>query len=126
MTWTEYHPVEDMHAFLDYLETTYPDLVSTESIGSSGEGRDMRIAKVSPMEKLNFKLLKEALVLDCLLNYLNVGFPHIFIWKRGSQCRYYIAVLVLPFGILGFLERENQVHYFKKFEHVLSVRDLNA
>jgi hypothetical protein len=50
MTWTEYHPVEDMHAFLDYLETTYPDLVSTESIGSSGEGRDMRIAKVSPTE----------------------------------------------------------------------------
>jgi len=46
MTWTEYHPVEDMHAFLDYLESTYPDLVSTESIGSSGEGRDMRIAKV--------------------------------------------------------------------------------
>jgi hypothetical protein len=50
MTWTEYHPVEDMHAFLDYLESTYPDLVSTESIGSSGEGRDMRIAKVSPTE----------------------------------------------------------------------------
>jgi hypothetical protein len=46
MTWTEYHPVEDMHAYLDYLEATYPDLVSTEIIGKSGEGRDMRIAKV--------------------------------------------------------------------------------
>ena len=46
MTWTEYHPVDDMHAYLDYLEATYPDLVSTEIIGKSGEDRDMRIAKV--------------------------------------------------------------------------------
>ena len=46
MTWTEYHPVDDMHAYLDYLEATFPDLVSTEIIGKSGEGRDMRIAKV--------------------------------------------------------------------------------
>ena len=46
MTWTEYHPVDDMHAYLDYLEATYSDLVSTEIIGKSGEGRDMRIAKV--------------------------------------------------------------------------------
>ncbi|MFO0005759.1 MAG: M14 family zinc carboxypeptidase, partial [bacterium] len=58
MTWTEYHPVEDMHAFLDYLETTYPDLVSTESIGSSGEGRDMRIAKVSRTENPQYFKVK--------------------------------------------------------------------
>jgi hypothetical protein len=58
MTWTEYHPVEDMHAFLDYLVTTYPDLVSTESIGSSGEGRDMRIAKVSRTENPQYFKVK--------------------------------------------------------------------
>ncbi len=96
MTWTEYHPVEDMHAFLDYLETSFPDLVSTESIGSSGEGRDMRIAKVSPMEKQNFKLLKEALALDCLLLLYQLfecrmrvkAFQLFFIRKGGNQCRY--------------------------------------
>jgi len=45
MTWTEYHSLEDMYTFLDYLETTY-DYVSTEEIGLSYEGRAMRLAKV--------------------------------------------------------------------------------
>ena len=45
MDWTSYHPLEDMHSYLDYLEETY-DFVSTESIGQSYEGSDMRIIKV--------------------------------------------------------------------------------
>ena len=28
MTWTEYHSTEDINAYLEYLQTTYPDLVS--------------------------------------------------------------------------------------------------
>ena len=45
MTWTEYHPLEDMYSYLDYLEATY-DFVTTQSIGETYEGRDMRIARV--------------------------------------------------------------------------------
>ena len=45
MDWTDYHPLEDMHSYLDYLESTF-DFVSTESIGLSYEWRDMRIARV--------------------------------------------------------------------------------
>jgi len=45
MTWTEYHSVEDIYTFLDYLEETY-DFVSTETIGDSYEGRPMRVVKV--------------------------------------------------------------------------------
>merc|ERR1711973_962038 len=45
MTWDEYHPLEDMYSFLDYLEATY-DFVTTESIGKTHEGRDMRVAKI--------------------------------------------------------------------------------
>jgi len=45
MTWTEYHPLEDMYSYLDYLEETY-DFVSTEVIGQSYEGRDMRVVSV--------------------------------------------------------------------------------
>jgi len=45
MTWDEYHPLEDMYAFLDYLENTY-DFVTTSVIGSSGEGTPMRVVKV--------------------------------------------------------------------------------
>jgi len=45
MTWDEYHTLDDMYSYLDYLEATY-DFVSTESIGSTSEGRDMRVAKI--------------------------------------------------------------------------------
>ena len=45
MTWDEYHTLDDMYTFLDYLEATY-DFVSTESIGSTTEGRDMRVVKI--------------------------------------------------------------------------------
>ena len=45
MSWTEYHPLEDMYSYLDYLEATY-DFVSTQSVGKSYEGRDMRLAKI--------------------------------------------------------------------------------
>jgi murein tripeptide amidase MpaA len=45
MTWDEYHTLDDMYSFLDYLEATY-DFVSTETIGTTTEGRDMRVAKI--------------------------------------------------------------------------------
>merc|ERR1712236_197923 len=45
MTWTEYHPLEDMYTYLDYLEAEF-DFVTTEEIGLSGEGRPMRVAKI--------------------------------------------------------------------------------
>jgi len=45
MTWTEYHPLEDMYSYLDHLEANF-DFVTTQSVGKSHEGRDMRIAKI--------------------------------------------------------------------------------
>jgi len=46
MTWTEYHSIEDINAYLEFLQTTYPDLVSLESIGQSYEGREMKVVKI--------------------------------------------------------------------------------
>merc|ERR1712114_152021 len=34
MDWTEYHPIEDIHSYLSYLETSY-DFVTLETIGQS-------------------------------------------------------------------------------------------
>ena len=45
MDWEEYHSMEDMYSYLDYLESTY-DFVTTEIIGKSFEGQDMKVAKV--------------------------------------------------------------------------------
>jgi len=46
MDWTSYHSQDDMEAYMDYLVEQYPELVSTEIIGKSYEGRDMRILKI--------------------------------------------------------------------------------
>jgi len=46
MTWDDYHSLEDMYSYFDYLETTFSDIVSTEVVGQSYEGRDIRVAKV--------------------------------------------------------------------------------
>jgi len=45
MTWDEYHTLEDIYSYYDYLEQTF-DFVSTEIIGQSYEGRDLRVVKV--------------------------------------------------------------------------------
>merc|ERR1712226_641931 len=36
----------DMEAYMDYLVETYPDLVSIDEIGTSYEGRKMRVLKI--------------------------------------------------------------------------------
>ena len=46
MTWTEYHSQDDMEAYMDYLAETYPDLVSIVDIGTSYEGRPMRVLRI--------------------------------------------------------------------------------
>ena len=46
MDWTSYHSQEDMEVYMDYLVEKYPDLVSTEVIGKSYEGRTMRVLRI--------------------------------------------------------------------------------
>ena len=45
MSWDEWHTMDDMYTYLDYLATTFP-WVTVESLGQSFEGQDMRVAKV--------------------------------------------------------------------------------
>ncbi|XP_058835968.1 carboxypeptidase B-like [Topomyia yanbarensis] len=47
MTWTAYHRLEDIHEWMEYLGKTYPDLCSTNSIGKSFQGRDMKVLRIS-------------------------------------------------------------------------------
>lgn len=43
MTWKQYHRLEDIHGFLDYLAKTYPKIASVNTIGKSHEGRDLKV-----------------------------------------------------------------------------------
>ena len=45
MDWTDYHLLEDIYGWFDYLETTY-DFCQTENIGQTYEGQQMIVMKV--------------------------------------------------------------------------------
>ncbi|KAF5296418.1 hypothetical protein FQR65_LT01405 [Abscondita terminalis] len=47
LTWQMYHRLADINTFLDYLATSYPSLCSLKTIGSSVEGRPLRVLKIS-------------------------------------------------------------------------------
>ncbi|XP_026736336.1 carboxypeptidase B-like [Trichoplusia ni] len=47
MTWKQYHRLDDIHGFLDYLAKTYPSIISVNSIGKSYEGRDLKMLRIS-------------------------------------------------------------------------------
>lgn len=57
MTWKQYHRVEDIHGFMDYLAKTYPSIVSVNTIGKSYEGRDIKVNQLFKYISNNFKLL---------------------------------------------------------------------
>ena len=46
MTWDEYHSLADIEAYMYYLVETFPDIVSIEEIGTTYEGREMRVLKI--------------------------------------------------------------------------------
>ena len=45
MDWVEYHSLEDIYEWFDYIETKY-EFCEQEIIGESYEGREMRVMKV--------------------------------------------------------------------------------
>lgn len=47
MDWTSYHTLDEINGYLDYMVATYPDLCSTIDIGTSYEGRNMQLLKIS-------------------------------------------------------------------------------
>ena len=50
MDWVEYHSLEDIYEWFDYLETKY-EFCEQEIIGESYEGREMRVMKVNIIMK---------------------------------------------------------------------------
>jgi len=45
--WQSYWPLEDIHSFLDDQAAAQPNIAQTISIGTSFEGRDMKVIKIS-------------------------------------------------------------------------------
>ncbi|KAL0821877.1 hypothetical protein ABMA28_005279 [Loxostege sticticalis] len=53
MNWKQYHRLEDIHGFLDYLAKTYPALVSVKTIGKSHQGRELKLLRISDGKPTN-------------------------------------------------------------------------
>lgn len=47
MTWHAYHRLADIYGYLDFVQTTYPNLCKVQTIGTSVEGRLLRVLKIS-------------------------------------------------------------------------------
>lgn len=45
MTWKQYHRLEDIYGFMDYLSKTYPTIISVQNIGKSYEGRNIKVRR---------------------------------------------------------------------------------
>ncbi|XP_033232029.1 uncharacterized protein LOC117183007 [Belonocnema kinseyi] len=47
MEWSTYHRLDDIHGYLDYLAQTFPEICSVMSIGTSVEGRPLKVIRIS-------------------------------------------------------------------------------
>lgn len=47
MTWTQYHTLDDIYKYLDFLAKSYPNLCTVKSIGRSIENRELKVLRIS-------------------------------------------------------------------------------
>lgn len=95
MTWTAYHRLTDIHGYLDFLATTYPDLCSVRTIGKSFEGRPMKMLRIS-----NGNVNNKAIWID--------GGIHAREWISPASVTYIIDELVENW--------EDQPEYIRKID----------
>jgi len=91
MDWTDYHDVDTFYAWYDELAATYPDLVSVETIGTSYEGRELRLVKVSSNRTGTSTGNKPAFFIDSLI--------HAREWITGATVSYMLNELVVNYTL---------------------------
>ncbi|KAJ0174563.1 hypothetical protein K1T71_009671 [Dendrolimus kikuchii] len=86
MTWKQYHRLEDIHGFMDYLAKTYPTIVSVNTIGKSFEGRNLKVLRIS-----NGKSANKAVFID--------GGIHAREWISPATVTYFINQFAENFDV---------------------------
>lgn len=83
MTWKQYHRLEDIHQFLDYLAKTYPAHISIQSIGKSHEGRDLKVGIVFLWQSLKTKFfeLQKKCIYVFICNFIDFAVTEDF-WRQ--------------------------------------------
>nr|USU81839.1 M14 metal carboxypeptidase 8 [Antheraea pernyi] len=86
MTWKQYHRLDDIHGFMDFLAKTYPSIVSVKSIGKSFEGRDLKVLRISDGKPTN-----KAVFID--------GGIHAREWISPATVTYFIYQIVENYDV---------------------------
>ncbi|GBP50617.1 Carboxypeptidase B [Eumeta japonica] len=86
MTWKQYHRLDEIYGFLNYLAKTYPALVTVQSIGKSHQGNDLKVLKISNGDPKN-----KAVFID--------GGIHAREWISPATVTYFINQIAENFDI---------------------------
>ncbi|KAM8707872.1 hypothetical protein ACLKA7_014923 [Drosophila subpalustris] len=82
MEWTQFHTLDEIYAWLDLIESRYPDLVTPFTIGKSYEGRPIRGIKIS------YKMGNKAVFIESNI--------HAREWITSATITYFIDELLVP------------------------------
>ncbi|XP_034483135.1 zinc carboxypeptidase [Drosophila innubila] len=82
MEWTQFHTLDEIYAWLDVIETRYPDIVTPFTIGKSYEGRPIRGIKIS------YKKGNNAVFIESNI--------HAREWITSATITYFIDGLLVP------------------------------
>ncbi|KAL3273900.1 hypothetical protein HHI36_015324 [Cryptolaemus montrouzieri] len=91
LSWQAYHRLTDIHGYLDYLGETYPQICSVKTIGSSVQGRPIKMIKIS-----NGRAGNKAIWMD--------GGIHAREWISPASVTYIINQIVLKYDSDPLLE----------------------
>lgn len=57
LNWVDYHSYDDIYAWLDALRLEFPEYITIETIGTTFEGRPLKLVKLSKQPVLETMLL---------------------------------------------------------------------
>lgn len=52
LNWIDYHNYADIYAWLDALKVEFPDYITIEQLGTTFEGRPLKLVKLSKQQVL--------------------------------------------------------------------------
>lgn len=67
--WTSYHSVESVYAWVDTIRAEFPQWITVEDIGTSFQGRPLKIVKLSKRQVLEIKVFLSFWLTFCWFSF---------------------------------------------------------
>ena len=105
MTWKQYHRLEDIHGFMDYLAKTYPTIVSVNTIGKSYEGRELKVNRIG----------RYKIIVSCKKKYFRLQFQVAFSFRTTMFMEIYHLSHYCWHDETSITHIRGIVHYYSKY-----------